>query len=357
MFVGEMISSGGEIQLAGLGGNALLSKLVIRARLTMRDLNLPGLTVFAAIVEHGSFVAAARHLGLSTPSVSQALRGLEERLGVRLLNRTTRSVTLTEAGGALLAQVRPALDQLVGAVEAVNVFRDRPAGTLRLAANGLAADALVLPVASDFMAEYPDIKLDLTIIDGAIDVVAGGFDAGIGAGALIAKDMIAARLAPDSRWVALASPSYLKRHGAPHTPTDLRDHNCVRWRMTNGAIFPWRFMIDGQAVEFDAGGSLVTNSIPLLARAVVEGACIALGIEAAAKRRIDQGQLVPLLQEYAYPWAGWHIYYPSRHQLPLPLRAFIDFLRAHPAVAYPAKSARIASTPASGDLRSSVASS
>jgi DNA-binding transcriptional LysR family regulator len=315
----------------------------------MRSLNLPGLTVFVAIVEHGSFAAAARHLGLSTPSVSQALRGLEERLGVRLLNRTTRSVTLTEAGGALLAQVRPALDQLQGAIEAVNVFRDRPAGILRLAANGLAADALVLPVASDFMAEYPDIKLDITIIDGSIDVVAGGFDAGIGAGALIAKDMIAARLTPDSRWVALASPSYLKRHGTPHTPADLRAHNCVRWRMLNGAIFPWRFMIDGHAVEFDAGGSLVTNSIPLLARAVVEGACIALGIEAVAKQRIDQGRFVPLLQDYAYPWSGWHIYYPSRHQLPLPLRAFIDFLRDHPAVDSHRKSARIANTPASGN--------
>jgi DNA-binding transcriptional LysR family regulator len=296
----------------------------------MRALHLPGLTVFAAIVEHGSFIAAARHLGLSTPSVSQALRALEERLGVRLLNRTTRSVTLTQAGDALLAQVRPALDQLQGALDAVNVFRDRPAGILRLAANGLAADAMVLPIASEFMAQYPDIRLDITVIDGAIDVVGGGFDAGIGAGALIAKDMIAARLAPDSRWVALASPAYLKRHGAPQTPADLRGHNCVRWRMSNGAMFPWRFMIDGQPVELDAGGSLVTNSIPLLARAVVEGACIALGIESAAKRRIDQGQLVPMLEDYAYPWSGWHIYYPSRHQLPLPLRVFIDFLRAHP---------------------------
>jgi len=299
----------------------------------MAGLNLPGLTVFAAIAEHGSFVAAARHLGLSTPSVSQALRGLEERLGVRLLNRTTRSVTLTEAGAALLAQVRPALDQLQGAVEAVNVFRDRPAGTLRLAANGLAADALVLPVASDFMAEYPDIKLDITVIDGAIDVVGGGFDAGMGAGALMAKDMIAARLSPDSRWVALATPAYLKRYGTPRTPADLQSHNCVRWRMANGALFPWRFLIDGEPVELEASGSLTTNSIQLLARAVIEGACISLGIEAAAKGLIDQGRLVPLLQEYAYPWSGWHIYYPSRRQLRLPLRAFIDFLRSHPVTA------------------------
>jgi len=299
----------------------------------MAGLNLPGLTVFAAIAEHGSFVAAARHLGLSTPSVSQALRGLEERLGVRLLNRTTRSVTLTEAGAALLAQVRPALDQLQGAVEAVNVFRDRPAGTLRLAANGLAADALVLPVASDFMAEYPDIKLDITVIDGAIDVVGGGFDAGMGAGALMAKDMIAARLSPDSRWVALATPAYLKRYGTPRTPADLQSHNCVRWRMANGALFPWRFLIDGEPVELEASGSLTTNSIQLLARAVIEGACISLGIEAAAKGLIDQGRLVPLLQEYAHPWSGWHIYYPSRRQLRLPLRAFIDFLRSHPVTA------------------------
>src|SRR5271170_7686904 len=179
---GEKPSSGRKIVLATLNNNALLFKWVIRIYLTMRGLNLPGLTVFVEIAERRSFAAAARHLGLSTPSVSQALRGLEDRLGVRLLNRTTRSVTLTEAGGALLAQVRPALDQLHGAVEAVNVFRDRPAGTLRLAANGLAAHAVFLPVASEFMAKYPEIKLDITIIDGPIDVVAGGFDAGIGAG-------------------------------------------------------------------------------------------------------------------------------------------------------------------------------
>ncbi|MGO8797852.1 MAG: LysR family transcriptional regulator [Roseiarcus sp.] len=297
----------------------------------MRDLPLPGLTVFAAIAEHASFVGAARRLGLSTPSVSQALRGLEAALGVRLFNRTTRSVTLTEAGRALLAQVRPALDQLHGALEAVNAFRDRPVGTLRLAVNGLAADAVILPIASEFMAEYPEIRLDITIIDGPTDIVAGGFDAGIGAGALIAKDMIATRLAPDSRLIALASPAYLERHGAPRTPADLRGHKCVRWRMLNGALFPWRFIIDGQTVEVDPGGSLVTNSIQLMARAVLEGACVALGIESAARRWIDRGRVTPLLQDYACPWSGWHVYYPGRAQLPLPLRAFIDFLRAHPA--------------------------
>jgi DNA-binding transcriptional LysR family regulator len=299
----------------------------------MRDFPLPGLTVFAAIAEHRSFIGAARHLGLSTPSVSQALRGLEERLSVRLFNRTTRSVTLTEAGRALLAQVRPALDQLRGAVESVNIYRDRPAGTLRLAAVSLAAEAVVLPVASDFMAMYPEITLDITIVDGSIDIVAEGFDAGIGAGALIAKDMIALRLVPDTRMVVLASPAYLRRFGTPQKPEDLRGHNCVRWRMLNGAIYPWRFLIKGQIVEVDVTGSLVTTSIQLMARAVVSGACIALGIESAAKRAIDRGEAVPLLRDFARPFPGWHVYYPGRPQLPLSLRAFIDFLRAHPAVA------------------------
>jgi DNA-binding transcriptional LysR family regulator len=298
----------------------------------MPDFPLPGLTVFAAIAEHGSFVAAARSLGLSTPSVSQALRGLEEKLGVRLFNRTTRSVTLTEAGRALLAQVRPALEQLQGAVESVNIYRDRPTGTLRLAAVSLAAEAVVMPVASDFMAKYPEITLDITIVDGPIDIVAGGFDAGIGAGALIAKDMIALRLVPDTRTIVLASQAYLRRFGAPRKPEDLKDHNCVRWRMLNGAIYPWRFLIRGQVVEVDVGGSLVTTSIQLMARAVVSGVCMALGIESAAKRAIDRGEAVPLLQDYARPFPGWHVYYSGRAQLPLPLRAFIDFLRAHPAV-------------------------
>ncbi len=299
----------------------------------MRDLPLPGLTVFAAIAEQGSLIGAARHLGLTNPSVSQALRGLEERLGVRLFNRTTRSVTLTEAGRALLAQVRPALDQLHGAVESVNLYRNRPAGTLRLAAVSLAAEAVVLPVASDFMAKYPEITLDITIVDGPIDIVAGGFDAGIGAGALIAKDMIALRLVPDTRTVVLASPAYLRRFGPPRQPEDLKNHNCVRWRMLNGAIYPWRFLIAGETVEVDVSGSLVTTSIQLMARAVVSGACVALGIESAARRAIDRGEAVPLLQDYARPFPGWHVYYPGRARLPLPLRAFIDFLRAHPAVA------------------------
>lgn len=299
----------------------------------MNDLPLPGLTVFAAIAEHGSFIAAARHLGLSNPSVSHALRGLEGKLGVRLFNRTTRSVTLTEAGRALLAQVRPALDQLHGAVESVNLYRNRPAGTLRLAAVSIAAEAVVLPVASDFMAKYPEITLDITIVDGPLDIVAEGFDAGIGAGALIAKDMIALRLVPDTRSVVLASPAYLQRFGAPQKPEDLKGHNCVRWRTLTGAIYPWRFLIGGQLVEVEVGGSLITTSIHLMARAVINGACIALGIESAAKRSIDRGEAVPLLQDYARPFPGWHVYYPGRAQLPLPLRAFIDFLRAHPAIA------------------------
>ena len=299
----------------------------------MRDIPLPGLAVFAAIAEHGSFIGAARHLGLATPSVSQALRGLEERLGVRLFNRTTRSVTLTEAGRALLAQVRPALDQLQGAVESVNMYRDRPAGTLRLAAVSLAADAVVLPVASDFMAEYPEITLDITIVDGPIDIVAGGFDAGIGAGAQIARDMIALRLVPDSRMVALASPAYLQRYGTPRRPEDLQDHNCVRWRMPNGAIYPWRFLVERQVVTVEVSGSLVTTSIQIMARAVVNGLCLALGTESAARTAIDRGEAVPLLQEYARPFPGWHVYYPGRAYLPLPLRTFVDFLRAHPAIA------------------------
>lgn len=301
----------------------------------MSEFPLPGLTVFAAIAEHGSFIAAARRLGLSTPSVSHALRGLEEKLGVRLFNRTTRSVTLTEAGRALLGQVRPALDQLRGAVESVNAYRGRPAGTLRLAAFSLAADAVVLPVASEFMAAYPEITLDVTIVDDQVDIVAGGFDAGIGAGMLIAKDMIARRLVPDTRTIVLAGPAYLRRYGAPRKPEDLRDHNCVRWRMSSGRIYPWRFLIDGQVVDVDVGGSLVTTSIPLLARAMVNGSCLALGIESGARRLIERGEAMPLLQDYARPFPGWHIYYPGREHLPLALRLFIDFLRANLATTRP----------------------
>ena len=298
----------------------------------MQALDLPGLTTFAAIAEYKSFVGAARHLGLSTPSVSQSLRGLEEKLGVRLFNRTTRSVTLTEAGTALLSRVGPALDQLQGAVESVNRYRDTPAGTLKLAGISLAAETVVLPVASDFMAAYPDIKLDITIIDGPTDIVAGGFDAGIGMGAFIAKDMIAVRVAPDSRFIPLASPSYLQRHGRPETPADLLHHNCIRWRMLSGRLMPWEFMIDGREVEVEVGGSLVTNSIPLIQRAVMEGVAIAMGIESAAGRMLHRGLAEALLDGYARPASGWHIYYPSRHQMPLPLRVFIDFLKAHPAV-------------------------
>jgi DNA-binding transcriptional LysR family regulator len=294
----------------------------------MRGSEFAELAGFVAIARHGSFVKAAAALGVSTSTLSQSMRSLEERLGVRLLNRTTRSVAPTEAGQRMLARVGPALAELGSAVEEVNAYRDRPAGTLRLSVASLAVRMMIAPVIVRFLTEYPAITVDLTADDGigVIDIVRGRFDAGIRAGRWIERDMIALRISPDSRLIAVASPAYLARRLRPATPHDLEGHDCIRYRWGD-AVPRWQFEKAGEKIEVAVDGPLITTDIDLMVRAALDGLGICYALESSVAPDLAAGRLVPLLEEWAPGYAGYHIFYPSRRQMPASLTAFIDFLR------------------------------
>jgi len=293
----------------------------------MRGSQFAELAAFVAVADRGNFSRAAAILGLSTSTLSQTIRSLEARLGIRLFNRTTRSVALTEAGARLLDQVHPALDELGRAVESVNAFRDTPAGVLRLSVASLAIGLVIDPILPRFRAAYPDITLDIVVDDSLADIVDGKFDAGIRMGTRIERDMIAVRVSPDSRLIAVASPAYLAAHNMPEAPQDLRAHNCIRFRQTTGAVYPWSFERGGEKIEVEVEGSLVTNNLDLVVRAALDGVGIGYMLENYMALHIAEGRLVPLLKPWSQPYAGYHVFYPSRHQMPGKLKAFVDFLR------------------------------
>lgn len=294
----------------------------------MRGSEFAELAGFVAIAEHGSFVRAASALGVSTSTLSQNIRALEERLGVRLLNRTTRSVAPTEAGERMLARLRPALAELGAAVAEIDAYRDRPAGTLRLSLASLAVRMLIAPVIVRFLAEYPAITVDLTVDDGlgAIDIVRGRFDAGIRAGRWIERDMIALRLSPDTRLIAVAAPAYLARRPPPTAPQDLQGHDCIRFRWGD-ALPRWQFEKAGERIEVAVDGPLITTDFDLMISAARDGLGICYALESYVMRDLAAGRLVPLLEDWAPRYAGYHIFYPSRRQMPASLKAFVDFLR------------------------------
>lgn len=294
----------------------------------MRGREFAELAAFVAIVEQGSFGKAAIALGISISTLSQTMRKLEERLGVRLLNRTTRSLALTEAGERLLERIRPALGEVGSAIEEINAYRDRPAGTLRLSVASLAVRMLLAPLIGRFLAEYPAITVDLTVEDDFSDIVRGRFDAGIRAGRWIERDMVAVRVSPDTRLIAVAAPAYLARHPAPASPNDLAQHACIRIRWA-GAVPRWEFVRGDDKIEIAVRGPLITTDIELIVRAALDGIGVGYMIESYIAPEIAAGRLVPLLAEWAPRYAGYHIFYPSRRQTPAALKALIAFLRRH----------------------------
>ena len=301
----------------------------------MRGTEFGELTAFVAVAEQGNFSKAAATLGISTSTMSQTIRSLEERLGVRLLNRTTRSVALTEAGETLLRQVHPALDELGQALDSISAARDTPAGTLRLTIGSIAVRMVIDPILSGFRAAYPDVTLDIVVDDALVDIVDGHFDAGIRSGSRIERDMIAMRVSPDSRWIAVAAPAYLAAHGAPATPQDLREHDAIRFRQTTGLELPWVFERQGEKVEVKVGGSLITNDVDFGLRAARDGAGIAYMVEAYVRNDVKAGRLVPVLEEWSLPVVGFHLFYASRRQMPAKLKALIDYLRQANRTALP----------------------
>ena len=298
----------------------------------MRGSEFAELKAFAAVVERTSFSRAAAHLGLSASALSQMIRQLETRLGVRLLNRTTRSVAPTEAGSRLYDRIAPMMQEMDAAVAEAVAATGRTAGTLRINTLGMAAKKIIAPRLGRFHREHPDVVLDIVIDDGLSDIVAGRFDAGIRIGERLEKDMIAVRLTPDMPMLAVASPDYLARHGEPKAPTDLHRHACINWRFPgSGAIYRWPLRKKGKAVELSVEGPLISN----LQDVVVEGALQGLGILYAYDddricETLATGRLKRVLADWSPTFPGLFLYYPSRRHSHPALRAFIDCLLDRP---------------------------
>jgi DNA-binding transcriptional LysR family regulator len=294
----------------------------------MRGTQFAQLTAFVAVAEHRSFTKAAAYLGIKAPSLSQAIRGLEETFGVRLLNRTTRSVALTEAGEQLLGHLNPVLEGVDKAIDAVNEFRDNPAGTLRLTVHPIAAVTVIGPLVARFSVEHPAIRLEISVEVERKDIVSERFDAGIHLSDGIAQDMIAVPIGGNFWLSTVASPDYLARHAPPLVPEDFRGHNCIRYRGdTDDVGRPWRFRNAGRQVEVAVDGSLSVNDLSLALRAALDGVGIAQLPEALVSPLIAEGRLVQLLGDWSPRWTDFCLFYSSRRHVPVKLRTLIDFLR------------------------------
>ena len=294
----------------------------------MKQDYLSDLEVFAIIAEEQSFTRAAVRLGRSGSAVSQAMRVLEERLGVKLLNRTTRSVATTEAGERLLRRLRPALNDIEAGIEELGDYRDRPRGRVRITAHRNAAHHRILPKLSQLRRDYPDIVVELAVEDGLTDIVAAGFDAGVRNGEQLDKDMIAIRIGPDCPSVVVAGPQYLQSFPEPKSPTDLKNHNCISYRrITSGALSRWRFQKDERPLLVDVNPVFVTNDTELLVQCSLRGIGLAYVLREQAERHIASGALIPVLEDWNVTFPGSFLYYPSRRQVPPALRVVIDALR------------------------------
>lgn len=297
----------------------------------MARLQLTELTAFVAVAEHRSFTKAAAQAGIALPTMSQTIRSLEERVGVRLFNRTTRSVALTEAGDRLLAEVQPIVAGIDHALESVNSFRDKPMGTLRLAVERSASRIILAsphaPLVQPFLAEYPDVRLEVSIADVHNDIVSGRFDAGIRLGHRIERDMTILRLADEYRVIAVAAPAYLARNARPLLPKDLHAHNCIRCRCPwDGTLLHWSFAQNGDQTEVAVEGSLITNDIDSMLNSTLEGVGVAYLPEPIVAAHLAQGRLVPLLEDWSITHPGVFLYHPSRRQTPMPLQVFLRFI-------------------------------
>ena len=297
----------------------------------MRGTEFAEISAFAAIAERRSFAKAATQLGIAKSTLSQNLRSLEERLGVRLLNRTTRSVSLTEAGARLLARVGPSLVELNAAIDEVANHQQSPTGMLRLVVQPPVSTLLIEPMLARFLKEYPGIQMDVAVVTMPADIVAQGFDAGIRLGEQIDHDMIAMRVMGEARFLVVASPDYVARNPRPKTPRDLRHHDCIRNRLPSGAIFGWDFEKNGKVLHISVEGRLIVNDIELSIRAVRDGLGLAYLLYDYIAADLKAGQLVPLLEEWSPRLSGFFLYYPSRRQITGPLQALITFLKAEAA--------------------------
>jgi DNA-binding transcriptional LysR family regulator len=294
----------------------------------MPDESYDQLAIFSVVARERSFTRAAAKLGISQPALSRTVRNLEERLGVRLLARTTRSVSPTEAGQHLLHVVAPRFSEIDTELAALSEFRDKPAGKLRITAGEHAAVTVLQPVLAKLLPDHPDLHIEIIVDYGLTDIVAEGYDAGVRLGEQVAKDMIAVRVGPDMRMAVVGSPDYFSRHSRPRTPRDLTTHNCIAIRLpTYGGIFPWEFEKKGEELKVRVEGQLVFNNIAMRIDAVLKGLGLAYMPEDLVRGHVDAGRLVRVLSDWCPPFAGYHLYYPSRRQTSPAFALFRDALR------------------------------
>ncbi|RVA10476.1 LysR family transcriptional regulator [Mesorhizobium sp. M7A.F.Ca.US.002.01.1.1] len=290
--------------------------------------NLNELTAFLAVAREESFTRAAAKLGVSQSALSHTVRALEERLGVRLLTRTTRSVSPTEAGERLLRTVGPRLDEIETELIALSALREKPAGTIRITAGEHAADAVLWPAIAPLLPDYPDIKVEIIVDYGLTDIVAERFDAGVRLGEQVARDMIAVRIGPDMRMAVVGSPAYFATRPKPRTPQDLTTHNCINLRLpTYGGLYAWEFEKAGRELKVRVEGQLVFNTAALRMNAVLAGLGLAYLPEEQVTAHLANGRLVRVLADWCGPFPGYHLYYPSRRQPTPAFSLLVDALR------------------------------
>ena len=290
--------------------------------------NASDLLAFLAVARERSFTRAAAKLGVSQSALSQTVRGLEERLGVRLLSRTTRSVAPTQAGERLLHSFGPKFEEMDAELSALSELREKPAGTIRITATEHAAEAILMPALAKILPKYPDIKVEVVFDYGLTNIVAERYDAGIRPGELVVKDMIAVRIGPDLRMAVVGAPAYFAAHKKPRTPQDLTTHNCVNLRLpTHGGLYAWEFEKNGRVLNVRVDGQLVFSGAGALLSAALRGLGLAYLTDAQVQPLLAEGRLVRVLSDWCPPFSGYHLYYPSRRQASPAFSLLVDALR------------------------------
>jgi DNA-binding transcriptional LysR family regulator len=289
--------------------------------------NLNDLLAFVAVGRERSFTKAAAKLGVSQSALSHTIRELEERLGVRLLTRTTRSVSPTEAGERLLQTVGPRFEEIEAELAAIKELREKPAGTIRITATEYAADAILLPKLAKLLRAYPDIKVEIIVDYGLTDIVAQRYDAGVRSGEQVAKDMIAVRIGPDMRMAVVGAPSYFKTRSEPKKPQDLIDHNCITLRLPRGGLYTWEFEKGGRELRVRVEGQLTYNTTAQMLNAALAGLGLAYVPEGLTQLYLAEGRLKRVLEDWCLPYPGYHLWYPSRRQSSAAFALLVDALR------------------------------
>jgi DNA-binding transcriptional LysR family regulator len=294
----------------------------------MSRLSAADLEVFLAIARHRNLSRAAVELGLSPSALSHALRSIEQRLGLRLFNRTTRSVAPTEAGARLFARIEPAFRDIGDALEDLDQYRGRPSGTLRITAGRSAASMVLLPIVARYLQAYPEVKVEIVDQDALVDVVSGGFDAGVRFGETIEADMVAIPLGPAMRSVVVGTPAFFERHPQPQHPQDLTALPCIRHRFPSGVVYRWEFSRGEVKLETQVDGPLTLGDVGLMIDAALRGVGLAYVFESMVAQDVAAGRLVQVLEDWCPHYPGLYLYYPSRRQVPMTLKAFIELVQA-----------------------------